>query len=591
MTSIPGSARILSSGDLASTFEARKVTDGQDDSETVIQVTVVLRSGTDADAVRRENPTMIALREAHRPNQLDVDKVINFARAHNLTIVDPDRPPRMVVLEGTVSNITTAFGTNVNAWEEPWPWPREQYIQPPNPPFFPFRLRPAQELQVPEDLAPIVQGVFGIDNRKEARMHMWAIPMHMWADPMHMWADRMQAHGAPTQTDTVPTQTDTPTEANPGTLPDQPRSYTVAEVADKYNFPAAEGRGQTVAILSLGGCFDREGFTRYYTDLGIPVPEVFEVPVDCEPPQLGKQQNEDFEVALDVHIIASLVPRAKIVIYYVENTSQGFINGLAKAIYNESLPPSVISISWGSFEESWTEQAISAIEDLLRDAKALDITVCCASGDLGAWDGDPDGRFHVDFPASSPHVLSCGGTTLRPEPVEPDQREVVWSEAGAVWNQPKDGSNRSDEYLASGGGQSARPGKPDWQSQSADPQLRELTNRGIPDVAGFADPRNGFTISVSGQEMIVGGTSAAAPLWAGLIARINEILTKNVGYLNSRLYLEVSRDAFLDITEGSNGKWKAEEGWDACTGLGRPCGDVLLRELQRLFDSSTGPGA
>jgi len=592
MTGISGSARSLSSDKLASKYGAQKVTDSPDVSQDIIQVTVVLRSGANADAVRRESPTRIALREAHRPDLLDLQKVVSYARTHGLTVVDLDRPPRMVVLRGTVSNITTAFGTTVEVWEQRWPWPSEQYIQQQDaPPTFRFRLRPDQELQVPEELAQIVQGVFGIDNRKEARMHMWAVPMHMWADPMHMWADRMRAPASLTPVDAAPTQTDTAPNPDSGNPSDQPRSYTVKDVANRYGFPAATGHGQTIAVLSLGGRFNRAELTQYCTNLGIEVPEVFEVPVDCELPQLREHPDEDIEVALDVHIIAALVPCANIVIYYTQNTSQGFINGLARAIYNESFPTTIVSLSWGSCEESWTDQAISSIEDLLMDAKALNITVCCASGDLGAWDGDPDGGFHVDFPASSPHVLSCGGTTLRPEPVDPAQSEVVWSEPEADWNQPGVVPNRPEEHRGSGGGESKRFGKPEWQSQSADPQLKALQKRGVPDVAGFADPRNGFTISVFGHEMIVGGTSAAAPLWAGLIAGINETLTKDVGYLNSLLYLDVNSDAFVDITEGSNGKWRAGTGWDACTGLGRPRGDVLLCELRRLRGSSTGPGA
>ena len=100
--------------------------------------------------------------------------------------------------------------------------------------------------------------------------------------------------------------------------------------------------------------------------------------------------------------------------------------------------------------------------------------------------------------------------------------------------------------------------KPEWQKKRQDPELNKLeTGRGVPDVAGFADPRDGLTISVSGQEVIVGGTSAVAPLWAGLIARINEKLGRPVGYLNPRLYLEISKDAFVDITVGDNGKWEA----------------------------------
>jgi kumamolisin len=544
MSGIPGSKRTVPSGELSKMDAEIAAEDEQDVSEKIIRVTMVLRDGADADAVRQTSPTRVALREAHRPSLLDLEKVLKFVKEHNLEVVDLDRPPRMVVLRGTVGNIAAAFKTKVEVWQQSWPWPGEQTDQ--RTPFS-FRLRPDEELQVPDELDGIVQGVFGIDNRKEARMQMW----------MQMW---------------IQDERTVSLSESPG----QPKSYTVKEVADIYEFPSAEnkGHGQIIAVLSLGGRLDREELTQYCQGLGIEVPEVVEVPGDCAPPQLREQPNEDVEMALDVHVLATLVPCATIVIYYADNTSRGFINGLARAIYNESLPASIISISWGAYEESWTCQAICAIEDLLKDAKALNITVCCASGDLGSSDGDPDGRLRVDFPASSPYVLSCGGTTLTPgQGDEARPAETVWQA----------------KNVASGGGQSTFFPMPDWQQLSGDPELQKLKMRGVPDVAGFADARNGFTISVSEKKVLVGGTSAVAPLWAGLIARINENLGKPVGFVNHLLYLDVSRKAFVDITKGGNctrnarAGWNAEKGWDASTGLGRPCGGKLLEELKRLL--------
>jgi len=541
MRGIPGSARTVRSDKLTG---AKKAENPPDVSGDIIQVTVVLHPGTDADAVRGENPTRVALHEAQRPNLDDLGTVVSFARDHNLTVVDLDSPPRMVVLRGTVRNITAAFGTKVDVWQQDWPSPRGE-IGPQTP--FLFRLRPDEDLQVPDELARIVQGVFGIDNRKEARMQMHAVP-------------------AP-----IPEQ-----ESITG--PHRPRSYT-EEVLGIYKLPAAEtqGRGQTIAVLSLGGRLNREELAQYCQDLGIKVPEIFEVPLDCHLPQLGDQPDEDAEVALDVHVIAPLVPCASIVIYYVDNTSRGFINGLAQAIYNESLPASVISISWGSYETSWTDQARSVVDDLLKDAKALNITVCCASGDLRASDGDPDGEPQVDFPASSPYVLSCGGTSLTPNPKD----QTVLAEV--VWDEPEAG-------LGSGGGKSRFYPKPDWQKDRPDdPELEILNMRGVPDVSGVADPRNGDAINISGRNVLVGGTSAVAPFWAGLIARINENLPCPIGYLNPYLY-KVDKEAFRDITEGTNGTWSAAEGWDACTGRGSPNGAALLQELARLLASSTEPG-
>jgi kumamolisin len=351
--------------------------------------------------------------------------------------------------------------------------------------------------------------------------------------------------------------------------------HAVTELAVIYDFPEAEqkGSGQTIAILALGGRLDRDEFDQYCTSIGIEMPEVVEVSVDRGLPQLGDVPDEDAEVALDVYIIAALVPSARIAIYYAENTSQGFLNGLARAIYNDKLPASILCITWGMHEESWTLQAMWAIDELLADAKDLGVTVCCASGDMGFSDGAGDDLPHVDFPASSPNVLSCGGTTLTPNPKNPRGLDE------SVWN----AGNEAGTLYASGGGESKVFAKPYWQLQSGDPELEKRERRGVPDVAGFADPRNGLTITISGKTVLVGGTSAVAPVWAGLIARINENLGKPVGYLNRLLYLYVSRGAFFDIEEGDNGKWSAAGGWDASTGLGSPRGETLLQELKRLL--------
>jgi kumamolisin len=550
---IPGSERRLGPQDLLKI--GAKETSESGDSSTDTQVTVLLRS--DPLAVKpTSSPGRQALREARRPSQLDVEAVVNFAISNNLTVVDRDRPPRMVVLSGKISDIAQAFGTKVTTWSEPWPRSSELIQQlskqqgqlPAQQPTRPFRFRPDQRLTVPAELGGVVQGVFGIDNRKETRMQMHAVP--------------------------IPIPRPGPEITNGS----QPSSYTVPELAAQYGLPNAEnnGDGQTIAILSLGGALNREELDRYCVGLEIPVPEVTEVLVDREPPQLRAVVEEDIEVALDIQVIAALVPRAHIVLYHANNSSEGFINGLARAIYNESLPASIISICWGAYEESWTLQAMWAIEDLLKDASALAITVCCASGDLRSSDGALDGQPHVDFPASSPHVLSCGGTTLLPTQ-EAQEQDLL---AEVVWDDPEAG-------CGSGGGYSKVFDKPAWQKERPESELKDsMKKRAVPDVSGVANPLNGHVI----QDQLVGGTSAVAPFWAGLVARINQKLPKPVGYLNPLLY-KVRDEAFRDITDGTNGAWMAKLGWDACTGLGRPRGEALLQELGRLLGLSTGPRA
>jgi len=136
-----------------------------------------------------------------------------------------------------------------------------------------------------------------------------------------------------------------------------------------------------------------------------------------------------------------------------------------------------------------------------------------------------------------------------------------------VWNNGSQGG-------AGGGGVSTFFAVPDWQSglvtTNADGETTPLSNRGVPDISGDADPDTGYKVRVDGTDTVIGGTSAVAPLWSGLLARINQLTGKPVGYLHPQLYK--NPDALRDITSGNNGDFYASEGWDACTGLGSPDG-------------------
>jgi kumamolisin len=221
----------------------------------------------------------------------------------------------------------------------------------------------------------------------------------------------------------------------------------------------------------------------------------------------------------------------------------------------------VISISWGGAESTWTAQSMTAFDSAAQDAAALGITVCAASGDNGSGDGVTDGANHVDFPASSPHILACGGTSLQ------SANGAITSET--VWNDGTTGG-------AGGGGFSVQFPLPTWQSAD------KITGggRGVPDVSGDADPETGYKILVDSESLVIGGTSAVAPLWSGLIALLNQKLKKPVGFLQPTLYgLAMTAGAFHDITSGSNGAFSAGPGWDAASGLGSPSGANLLKAL------------
>jgi kumamolisin len=284
----------------------------------------------------------------------------------------------------------------------------------------------------------------------------------------------------------------------------------------------------------------------------------------------GDPNGADGEVALDIEVVGGLAPAASIVVYFAPNTDAGFVDAVAQAAH-ASPTPDAISISWGQSEDQWTAQARQAMDDAFADAVALGVTVTVAAGDDGSADRQADGKPHVDFPASSPHVLACGGTRL-----EVDGSGGVTAET--VWN---DGSGGG----ATGGGVSAAFELPDWQQPVDVPAAAGgRTGRGVPDVAAVADPETGYAVRVDGHDTVIGGTSAVAPLWAALVARLVQATGAPLGLSQTALYADAvkgrSPAGFRDITSGENGAYSATAGWDACTGLGVPDGEALLKAVQ-----------
>ncbi|MGN6729424.1 MAG: S53 family peptidase, partial [Rhodanobacteraceae bacterium] len=273
----------------------------------------------------------------------------------------------------------------------------------------------------------------------------------------------------------------------------------------------------------------------------------------------------DIEVALDIEVAGALAPGATIAVYFAPNTDQGFYEAISQAAHDTTYKPSVISISWGGPEDSWNGPSRSALETAMQDAAALGVTVISAAGDNGSGDGVSDGQPHVDFPASSPYSLACGGTTLTANG-QSITSEVVWNET-------------ANNEGATGGGVSIEFPLPSWQQNAKVPAAPSgSTGRGVPDVAGNADPSTGYQILVGGQTQAIGGTSAVAPLWAALIARLNQKLGKPMGDVHAAIY-QIGASAFRDITQGDNGTYQAAAGWDACTGWGSPNGQALLDAL------------
>lgn len=346
-------------------------------------------------------------------------------------------------------------------------------------------------------------------------------------------------------------------------------SYTPIQLGQLYNFPAGtDGTGQTIGIIELGGGFNTSDLSQYFSGLGIsPQPKVIAVSVAGGKNSPGGGDADD-EVTLDIEVAGALAPAATIAVYFTTNTDQGFYEAISQAAHDTTNKPSVISISWGGPEESWNSSSLAAMETALQDAAALGVTVTVAAGDNGSSDGETDNQPHVDFPASSPYSLGCGGTTLVVNG-STIQSEVVWNETA---------TNEG----ATGGGVSVEYPLPTWQQSADVPKLANgNTGRGVPDVAGNADPMTGYQIVIGGQTQVIGGTSAVAPLWAALIARLNQKLGAPVGDMHAAIY-QIGESAFRDITQGNNGAYQAGPGWDACTGLGSPNGEALLSALAAL---------
>jgi kumamolisin len=343
------------------------------------------------------------------------------------------------------------------------------------------------------------------------------------------------------------------------------QTYTPLQLGALYDFPAdTDGTGQGIGIIELGGGFSQPDLATYFADLKVKLPTVTAVAVDGGENSPGA--DADGEVMLDIEVAGALAPAATIAVYFAANTDAGFYNAIAQAAHDDNHKNTVISISWGGPEDTWSAQARAAMDSALQDAVAMGITVTVAAGDNGFTDGEDDNDPHVDYPAASPYALACGGTRLHASAT------AITTEV--VWNELANGEG------ATGGGVSAVEVLPAWQAGAEVAKAANgFAGRGVPDVAGDADPATGYEVRVDGQNQVIGGTSAVAPLWAALIARLNQSLGSPLGDCHTAFY-RIGEHGFRDITSGSNGKYKAATGWDACTGLGSPNGKALLAALK-----------
>lgn len=425
----------------------------------------------------------------------DVTAVHKFASDHGLQVLETDEGARTIRLQGDVGAVARAFDTDLNLYDVDGQVVRGR----------------EGTVALPDELDDAVVAVLGLDERPAAQPRF------------------------------------RPAAAAPAGL-------TAVQVAKAYDFPAATGSGQTIAIIELGGGFGTADLTTYFGGLGLATPKVTAVSVQGGKNVAGQDPNgADGEVLLDIEVAGAVAPGAGQLVYFAPNTDAGFlaaINAAAKA----TPAPAAISISWGGPESSWTAQSLQAFDQAFAAARAAGIVVLAAAGDSGADDGTSGPV--ADFPAGSPNVIACGGTRLAIDSTGAWSSESVWD----------DGANS-----ATGGGYSKTFPRPTWQPTTVG------QFRGVPDISGNADPESGYRVVVDGQTGVIGGTSAVAPLLAGLVARLAQLTGKPVGELVTVAYATPS--AFTDITTGNNEGYSAGKGWDPASGLGSPVGSKLLAAL------------
>ncbi|HKI13037.1 MAG TPA: S53 family peptidase [Candidatus Acidoferrum sp.] len=555
---------------------------GAVDPDQRIEITIQLRRrpGSDLDATvnkiasqglaDRKYLTRAELATQAGADPADMTKIEWFAHNHGLTVTEADAARRTMKLSGRVADLSTAFGVKLKRYKAG---------------AISYRGRTGS-LTIPAELEGIIERVLGLDDRPAVKAH-YRFLRGAQSSPAGRFIRRERKGGRQEGAAAKSVST----------------TFTPVQLASIYDFPSGlDGTGQTVALIELndvdsqgnatGAGYEVSDLQTFFKSLGIPMPSVSAVGVDGGANVPGKDANADGEVTLDIEVAAGIAPGAKFAVYFGTNTDDGFIQVVSAAVHDNVRKPGIVSISWGQAEETATPQMLQGLQQILQEAAALGVTVSVAAGDDGSadmvkkvWDKKP----HVDFPASSPFALACGGTTL-------DAKSGPGAPVETVWNRGVNGG-------ATGGGVSNFFPKPSYQANVKVPApANSAGGRGVPDVSADADPFTGYSVVIGGTQQGIGGTSAVAPLYAGLIARINQSLTSkggnSVGFINPLLYAQsTSAGVFHDVTSGNNdiykdlgGEFQAGPGWDACTGLGSIDGSKLLAALQEKSAAPPSPG-
>jgi kumamolisin len=509
-----------------------------------IEVTLDLRGPElpGADALPKKAMTREQFGAKYGADKRDANRIAKVLQNYGLKIEETSLLTRSMRVSGSAADMERAFKPSLGIYRDP-----EQGD---------FRGREGA-LQIPAQLDGILKGVHGLDDRRVARRRAGR--------------NHAKAHAGLT-------------------------ALSCTDLEKRYSFPPGTAAGQQIGIAEFGGTYLEGDLNRFCQKMGRPVPEVKIVPVGNKPPTLQqiermpKQQQESVleestEVMMDIQIVAGLCPASHVFVYFAPFNQKGWVDLLNKVMDEEVARPVALSVSWGLAEDApdWSGAALAAINNRLQAMALLGITTCVSAGDDGSGDEETDGKMHVDFPASSPFVLSVGGTML--SKAGQNVSEVTW------WEAP--GHRTGNGGGSTGGGVSEVFSRPAWQNVHVKSLNGELFDgRVLPDIAALAGPPF-YDLVFLGKDAPNGGTSASAPLWASLIARLNAAWppAKRQRFITPLLYQAASNgqtkglSGCTDVSSGQNAShppkvgYVAGKGYDAVSGWGVPNGAKLLSVL------------
>lgn len=570
--SAPESYQLLQGSDHHPPAGSRQL--GPVDSGERLSITVLVRRRTDGEPLPAAETATSEFLTPSQPlsaqsftdrygaDQGDVDRVTAFLTGHGLHIDDVNLAARMIMASGTAAQVESAFQVELHRYEHPPMTDRTGTTQ-----SYEFRGHDGFT-SIPTSLTGVITGVFGLDNR-------WVTKRHNSGDPPN------------TTTTTVP------------------------EVVRLYGWPTSSAAGQTIGIFSAvasgSGGYNGSDIQQYFSALpaSYQMPKIIDVSAD------GSANNPDApdgETTQDICIAASVAQGAVIAVYFNAGDENGWVRAINRAVHPQGTDPkpAVFSTSFyisnGDDQPTLTKEGITsafveAVQNVLADAAQRGVTFCIASGDAGTASRLNDGKAHVPFPEGDPWVLCCGGTTvgnIRGESFD----EYVWNDEMTIPATPPvtvDG--------ATGGGVSDMFALPAYQQQAGVPKSVNdgHVGRGIPDVAANASYNSGYyPVYCRGNNpnpFAGNGTSASAPLYAGLVAVLCASLGRPLGFINPTLYSlgSLRSSVFRGIVgppgpanNGFNGVpgYPAGSGWNACTGWGVATAE-LLPQLRAKLQGAT----